>query len=501
MLNKIKLLAQDTAVYGVFRILGKMLSFLLTPIYANYFLGQDFLFLNFIFPVIAVVKVIYSLGLEMSFFRFYDLENKEKARDVFSSSFTGIGITAIFITVFIQIFAADLAQIVSAYVHDESTAQIPLERLTFLIRISALIPLIEVFSWIPFDYLRMVRKAKKFSLVSFLSIVLTVGLVAIAVPALDMGVEGVLYATIAGQVFILLCLKKEIFAHLTPKINRSLLKEMYVFGIPVMLGSLPAMLLQVFDKILMPGLSDTLSTNTYAVFYKMGIPMMLLVTMFDYAWKPFFMTHYKESDSKRMFSRVYTYFTLAAAGVFLLVSFYMPLIVRIPFIGGKPLIPELYWGGMSIVPIVLAGYYFNGAITNFVTGFHITRKTKYITLTMWAAAGVNIGMNYLLIPIYGGIGAAWSTLAAYAVGAFTALIIARKIYPVAYEWRRVILTGLLTAAIYFPVERYTADIPLIEMALWRSAALAVFLVLLRLFGFFTPGELKTLKGMFLKRKA
>ena len=38
--------------------------------------------------------------------------------------------------------------------------------------------------------------------------------------------------------------------------------------------------------------------------FKLGIFMMLIVSMFEYAWRPFFLNNAKEPNAKQIFSRV-----------------------------------------------------------------------------------------------------------------------------------------------------------------------------------------------------
>jgi O-antigen/teichoic acid export membrane protein len=278
------------------------------------------------------------------------------------------------------------------------------------------------------------------------------------------------------------------------------MKEMLIFGFPVMIANLPAMLLQVFDRILMPYLKVTnAELNNYSVNYKLGIPMMLIVSMFEYAWKPFFLSHYKDEDAKAVFSRVFTYFTMLSVIVFLVVGFFMTFIVRMPFIGGKFINP-IYWNGMVIIPIILGGYFFNGAITNFSAGFYITKKTKYIAITMWVAAIANIILNIYLIPIYGYIGAAWATFLAYLIGAIIAFFLNDRVYKINYEWKRI---GLLIGSAllcYFPTDYLLKHVSnqYLNFGI-KFAVMGIFIVLLKVFGFFTATELVEIKKFFGKR--
>ncbi len=55
MLNKIKTLAGDTLIYGIFTIVSRFLTFLLTPLYSNYLTLDEvgdvtYIFFYYCFP-------------------------------------------------------------------------------------------------------------------------------------------------------------------------------------------------------------------------------------------------------------------------------------------------------------------------------------------------------------------------------------------------------------------------------------------------------------------
>ena len=53
-------------------------------------------------------------------------------------------------------------------------------------------------------------------------------------------------------------------------------------------------------------------------------------------------------------------------------------------------------------------------------------------------AAVNIGLNVLLIPRYGMVGAAIATLVAYVALLLGMTLYSQRVYPVPYQWRRVL---------------------------------------------------------------
>jgi len=75
----IKRLAGQTAIYGVPSILGRILGYLLVPLYTRVFLPDAYGTINVFYAYASFLKVILTYGMETAFFRYSELENdKEK---------------------------------------------------------------------------------------------------------------------------------------------------------------------------------------------------------------------------------------------------------------------------------------------------------------------------------------------------------------------------------------------------------------------------------------
>ena len=68
----------------------------------------------------------------------------------------------------------------------------------------------------------------------------------------------------------------------------------------------------------------------------------------------------------------------------------------------------------------------------FAPGLHIKNKTKYIPLIVIFSALVNICLNYLLIPIYGLLGAAIATLISVLCNNIIHFIVSQKLYHLVF---------------------------------------------------------------------
>ena len=88
-------------------------------------------------------------------------------------------------------------------------------------------------------------------------------------------------------------------------------------------------------------------------------------------------------------------------------------------------------GAVKIMPWIAFAGVMNGMISYYAQrAFMLSGKTHMFVWSMVPPVILNIGLNLWLIPIYGLMGAVWSTVIAYAMGLFIALVIGRRYFPI-----------------------------------------------------------------------
>jgi O-antigen/teichoic acid export membrane protein len=286
-----------------------------------------------------------------------------------------------------------------------------------------------------------------------------------------MHAEGVFLANILASGLTFLAMIGMVIRRLTFKFPTGLYKEILKFGLPYIPAGLAGIAMQVIDRPIVKALTNDATLGIYQLNYRLGIFMMLIVGMFDYAWRPFFLNHAKDADAKQLFSKVFTYFVLGAMSIFLTISLFIEDLVRMKFFG-KQFFPPVYWQGVEIVPWVLLAYVFTGAYVVFVVGVYLEKKTKYLPFISGAGALLNVGANFYLIPKIGILGAAFSTLLSYIVMAVGMYFASQRFYRVAYEWNKVLkIAG--SAAFMFIVFRLLHLQPLDSLGILLKLALVI----------------------------
>lgn len=437
MSPSIRSLASDTVVYGVSTVVSRFLTFLLTPLFTNFLTKHEVGELSSIYAMIAFVNIVYSLGMEPAFMRFWEKGNDENNARVFSVAYWTVALLGVVVTGLTIVFAGPIAT--------SSVLQLGEGGVRYIM-LAACIPLLDALVLIPFARLRMLQRPRNFALLRLLSVVVTFAFTILFVAHYHWRIEGALLGGIIGSFATLLAFIPSTLASLrplrTPRTPRTpgslkpLLKDMLSFGLPTVPSNFSSIMVQVADRPIMLMLTSASVVGMYQTNFRLAIPMMMFVTVFEYAWKPFYLNHRDEPGAKELFARVFSVFTAVCGGIFLVTSFFIEYIVRMPFIGGRFVNPD-YWEGMTIIPIVMIAYFFNGVFINMAAGLHIQKRTGFFPLATGIAAFVSVVATWLLVPTYGITGAAWAKVAAYLISAIMLYVFVQRVYPMKYEWRKV----------------------------------------------------------------
>jgi O-antigen/teichoic acid export membrane protein len=144
------------------------------------------------------------------------------------------------------------------------------------------------------------------------------------------------------------------------------------------------------------------------------------------------------------------------------------------------LAPELYRIGVSVVPVILFAYIVYGLSYPLNVGIMIKDQTRFLPLVGWLAAGVCLGLNLWWIPRYGMSGAAWATVAAYAIWTGGIAWVSLRIYPIHYSLHQIgwiVVSVVVGYGGLWVLDRNLAtNDGILALALRTSWVLALFLV-------------------------
>ncbi|MBM4157974.1 MAG: hypothetical protein FJ216_04235 [Ignavibacteria bacterium] len=437
MFDKILRLSKDTLIYGTSTIIGRFLIFLLVPVYTNVFPPAEYGIVANLYAYIAILNVFFSIGLESGYFKFASTLEEGTVKENFSHPFNGIMINSLFLSSVLFIFSENFCPLFQIDVSKSA-----------LIKYSALILFFDNISLVPFAYLRLKNKPKIFASFKFVNIIINLLMNILLIFVFRFGIESIFISNLTASGLTFLLLLPIIKNNFVLSFNKRLVNELLKFSIPYIPAGISSNLLQAINRPILTYLTDDATVGIFQASYKLGIFMMLFVAMFEFAWRPFFLQNAKENNAKEIFSKVMTAFVFVAAIVFLIISLFVDDIARMkmPFRG--TLIGSKYWSGLDIVPVILFAYLLYGIYINLMAGIYIEKKTKYLPVITGSAAAVNIFANFMLIPHYGMMGSAMSTLFGYITMTAGIYLVSQRFYRIQYEYLKVFAILLLSSGLY-----------------------------------------------------
>jgi O-antigen/teichoic acid export membrane protein len=288
-------------------------------------------------------------------------------------------------------------------------------------------------------------------------------------------IVGTFTGTLAVYV-VLLAYRRE---QLGLQFDRRLLREMNRFGLPLVPTAVFLWITNFSDRLFLVRLTDTHEVGLYSVGVRIASAMVLLLTAFRTAWPAFAYSIDEEREARRTYAFVLTYLIVASTWVATGLTLLSPWIVQ------WLTAPAFSSASRVVGPLSFAAVAFGGYIVVAI-GVGRARRTQFNWVVTGAAAVVNIVLNLLLIPPYGMMGAAIATVAAYATMFGGMAWRAQHIYPVPYQWRRVLTAGLAGVALSVAGKLAGGGFPVAFVL-----ALVYPLVLIPL-GFYLPVERKAI---------
>lgn len=474
----IKSLAKDTAVYGLSSILGRLLNWLLVPMYTRVFVSGEYGIVVYDYSAVALMLALLTYGMETGFFRFVNHERWRNPMEVYSTTLISLAVSSTAFVVLASCFIGPLSEFMRTP-----------DRPSCTLLLAATVAM-DAFTAIPYGYLRFRSRAWRFATVRIVNIGLNIGLnlfFLLLCPWLmkhapgtvswfynpSYGIGYVFLSNFIASAANLLLLAPELRGF--PWVfNRELWREMLRYSWPLLILGVVGLMNQNLPNIIFPYLATQLTPaeadsalGVYGACYKIGLIMVMFLQAFRFAYEPFIFARDKREGraGTRAYSDAMKYFIIVSLLIFLAVMFYLD-VIRL-FIGRR------YYGALGVVPVIMIAELFFGIVFNLSVWYKLTDRTVWGSYLSIIGFVVMLTMNVLLVPHLSYWGCAWGSLASYGVMMLVSYFVGQKNYPIDYSLRRIgayaLLTGLLYVAGMYGV-------PLLSSNVWLEGALRAVLL-------------------------
>ncbi len=489
VLARLKSLSKNLAIYGLGDVATSLLSLLLLPVYTQFLTPEDYGVIAMLLTLEAIAKIAFRWGVDTAFMRMYYDCADQAARQRLAS------------TIFFFLLPANGTLVVAGILSAGwlSTHIFGASGRGLLIALVLANTFVAGFYFLPLQVMRISEQSTQYIRLVFARSAGTLLVRLLLVVGAGMGVLGVVVAdVVVTAVFtpvLALWLRPLLRPTFSPQVARAALR----FGLPRIPHSVANQVIGLADRYFLIAYASLSEVGLYSIGVTFGLAPKLFLTAFESAWTPFFLGVMREPDAKRIYATVSTYALAVPVLLVATLAAVAPDLLRLTT-------PAEFLGASAVTPWIALGVMFQGVHLLGSLGLIITKRTTLYPIATGSAAVVSLLANVLLIPSHGAVGAAWANAIAYGALAAITVGFSWSVYPIPYEWSRLLRLAVAGIVAYLVASRGipTAWPPLAALVGRSVATLATYLAVLAIPGFFHAGELRLVREMwdwFANRKA
>jgi len=432
MFEKLKEFGKHSVIYGIGNMLQAAGGFLLIPFYTHMLLTSEYGTLELLNRTADILTLLIMFGIRHAFMRFYfDHDNDEWRKTVLATT-----------TVFLLI--SSVAVFIIFWPMKDWVAQLlfddPVIGVLF----------IYVMVWIPLDlivdtglvHLQIQLKSLTYVTINFCKFIAFMGSNIILLYYFEMGIVGVLITNIWIAALIGVGFLIKIYRWTRFKVSTEVLKKMLIFGLPYIPTSFFGFIINNSDRYFLAAYTDLDEVGVYSLGFKIGMfGLMLIMEPLSNVWMPFLFDNYNKENGPVLLSKLLTINVLVGFAAGLAISMAAPIVI--PWISSEP-----YHSAYKLVPYICLASVFFGLANLADYGILISKKTIYKPFIYGGAAVVGVAANFVLVPIYAGLGAA----IAIAITFFALMVInflaSNKFYRIPLEIKNLVLISLSAVVVF-----------------------------------------------------
>ncbi len=407
-------IVKNVSIYSLGNVLSAGISFLLLPLYTRVLSPGDYGQLELLYLVASILTIVISLKIESGYSRyFFESTEKTYREELFSTSQAFVLIGSL--VVLVLVFQADTFF---------SKSILKIEQGEYLIRLITTSSVLEVLIMIPHLNLRLLHKAGAYVTASIVNLTTTVAATLFFLLLFQMRVDGVIWGRILGNATMLVFLYSISPVSHRFAFSRQYLGSMLKFSVFIIPANFTSIILLLSNRYFLNEYQNLIAVGIFSLAAKISsIIPSLFTEPIKAAITPYiFEKIHSPEESKKRLTDIIRYYAIGISIVVLFLSLFAEDIVGI-------IASNDFKNSSELIFLLTLTNLLLGLVAFLSIAIHITKKSFYVTLSWGISAVCNIGLNILLIPICGQIGAAYASLLTMIILLLTYWVILEKIYP------------------------------------------------------------------------
>jgi O-antigen/teichoic acid export membrane protein len=470
-------LAGKSVVYGLGTVLLRSVGLLVLPLYTHYLTPEDYGVVALATTLTAFLTLMYPLSLYSAVSRFHFLSSSEDERRRNNG------------TIWIAILALGLVVSVcldqgGARLFHWLYANLPFRP---FVRMSIWTAFFTLFNMVPMSLLQAKEQPGAYVGWSIVSLLVTNTLIIVLVAVRHQGAFGYLAATLIANAVLAVPMTVLTLRDAALAFDVAILRRALSFSLPLVPHGLASWALGLSDRAILMHFVSLAAIGLYSLGYQFGSIMIMASGAVTNAWIPFLYKRVADEGdaSKPGLTRLVTYYVLVVNAIAVALCLFsrdtIVLLTSAPFHAAAP-----------VVPIVVIGYLWNSLYIVPANFLFVANRTSHLPIATMGGAVLNVVLNLILVPRYGIMAAAWTTLAAFLFMLIVVTLLADRVFPFPYEYRRIALVLISSAVAITGGLTVRAALPLDGLV--QVGWLLMFPLVLVLSGFFSSNERESVKA-------
>src|SRR3954447_7248976 len=477
MSGYLRRLATTGAAYTAASIVSKVIAVALLPLYTRYLTTKDYGAAEILFAAVVTASIVVRLGLIEAILRFYYKDDEEPAK-VVAGSFAGLFWLSTLGALVLLPFAGPLSEALLPEAEKLGGSAPELVRI-------AIGGLWVLTMWeFMLTLFRLEERARAYFLTTILNVLASIGLTVVLVVGLDEGARGLLIGSYAAGVAFVLVLIALQWRRLSLRFDRGLMRRLFDFGLPTMPAEVSLYLLNFVDRLIIVRSLGLAEAGLYSLAVKFAQAVNVLVRGFQLAWPPLAYSIRDDEEARRTYATVVTLFVAGCAFLVTGMWLFSRWIVR-------ALAAPEFFDSYEAIGLIATAVTLYALYLVLVVILGRTGRTEFNFPAAIAALVVNVVLNLLLVPPLGIVGAGLALVASYLVVLGLMYAFTQRLFPVPYEWGRLLRIVFTVAALVGIAELLVPTSGALGLLL-RALLFAAYPLALLATGFFTPGERRQL---------
>ena len=484
MLNNLKNILKHSFVYGISNVAQKASGIILLPLFTHFLSVEEYGRYGLLFITTVIISQSLVLGQSSSVIRHNNLSNfADRKKSIFFTLTSLVFAVTVVFVVLSEIFIDEI----SGWLGSPEDFQLPVKVCIYIIAVITV-------NNVLLGKIRADEKSLLYTIAGLVKIFIQIGFTIYFLVALDMGLVGVLLGQLTGEISTILVVTPSLLKEIEFKFEKSIIKDSLSFGLPLVFSAVAINLLNGSDRYIIKFLSGEKVLGLYELGYRVaGVINMILIIPFNLSLLPMAYKVFQTEGDKDYYKKLKTYLAFLLIWAGLALSLFSKEIVEIFALNSS------YYSAYEVVPYIVLAYILYGISTISSLGMFLSGKNLYMAFMTMFCAGINIGLNFWLIPHYGIIAAAINTVIAFFIQDLLTILASNKYYRIKYEYfklTKIFLTGIGLYALTINILTgfWAADISI------KLVISILFPFVCLLIGCFEKRELAAVKKVGLKWK-